>query len=551
MIESQLQGLARYECFRIGNDIISQAKQDNNGCYWLSTSIDKDGNQSKIPQYTLYNGGAGIALFLFELYKLSSEPSYLAYAESALNWSVKASQISDYPVNFSFFSGKGGLIYALVRAEEISSDSNYLETAVSLATFAPQFLNYCGDDIIGGAAGTILSLLYLFNRTKSEMFFHYAELFADRLLKRMFIGKEGIYWERSRENIGGLCGYAHGASGVGHAFLELYSCTNKSQYLWVAEQTFRYEDYLFRENGFWPDLRQGRFREEDEKKHFDAFMAKNNKFFTQGINFDRWCHGAAGIGLARLRAFELTRKAEHKEASKRAVESVVAADKELNKYPNNTYTLCHGRFGSAALLSRWNSITSTSDYSDIINQIARAGLDSYQNLHGYISGYFTDMNESSLMMGSAGIGLFFASLLEGIEPLNVLAPSINFISEINITENVNHDPIKYILAKNFTQTIASSPKLLEENTEIIETLYEYPSEEVVDKFQQKISQKKEYQLLNNFLDYDVQKFHLDNQFSSFVFLRSSWEFILKKASEVLDSLSEIELCLNPNIYNHI
>lgn len=84
-----------------------------------------------------------------------------------------------------------------------------------------------------------------------------------------------------------LCGLSHGASGLGWALLELGAVTGDDRFSNAACEALRYERSWFDDRaGIWPDLRE---------------MAPGEQL--AGAPF--WCHGAGGIGLVRLRAYQL------------------------------------------------------------------------------------------------------------------------------------------------------------------------------------------------------------------------------------------------------
>ena len=545
-MDQGLLGLARNECLRIGNEVVSQYQQDANGCYWNTITIDRDSNRLKAAQPALYSGVAGISLFLLELYRVSSAPSYLAYAEGAIGWAVRKFQTQPWE-QFSLFSGKGGAIFALLRFEAITGKSSYLDAAVSIASTNQNFLSSCGDDIIGGAAGGALALLLLYERTKSERFLHDAQAYANLLMSRMYVGSKGVYWERSKENIGGLCGLAHGCSGIALPFLELFAITREPTYLWIAEQAFRYEDEQMQRLQLrsWPDLRKGRFRPEDFEKHEQAFLRGEKEYFTKPNEFDMWCHGAAGIGFARLRAFEVTGKVEHLESSRRAV-SIIAAQESQ---PNNlwrTYTLCHGRFGNAALLRSWDRVHSTSTYDTLVSSIVRDALDSFTQLKGYLSGYGgmggpNDMTEASLMMGLSGVGLFFASLVTDISALDFLAPFLHNIS-CDETPTLPLNPENLLLAKYFPRTLA-----VIEESELPTRESSRNAEDYIPDFIGRVRSTLVNAEVEMKLELEVQRFRFDTEISSFVFTEVSWEYADKRSQKLLGIQRGTNSGLNPNV----
>jgi lantibiotic modifying enzyme len=79
-----------------------------------------------------------------------------------------------------------------------------------------------------------------------------------------------------------LTGLAQGASGIAYALLTLFEATGETVYQDVARQAIAYERTAFcTQSGNWYDYRAT----EDDGK---------------AICVTRWCHGATGIGLARV-----------------------------------------------------------------------------------------------------------------------------------------------------------------------------------------------------------------------------------------------------------
>ena len=81
-----------------------------------------------------------------------------------------------------------------------------------------------------------------------------------------------------------LAGFSHGAAGIAYALLRLHEATGVAAFLETARRGLDFERALFDpERRNWPDLR------EDDKVGFPV----------------QWCHGAAGIGLARVAALHV------------------------------------------------------------------------------------------------------------------------------------------------------------------------------------------------------------------------------------------------------
>ena len=132
------------------------------------------------------------------------------------------------------------------------------------------------------------------------------------------------------------CGLAHGASSGALALLELWSVCDRPRYRAAAFDAFRYERQWFsRRHGGWPDLRD--VGAEDVGR--EGALAYPTY----------WCYGAGGVGLARLRAWQLTGDrtalAEANAAlfacKERARHMLAAAPSDAADFELNA-SLCHG-----------------------------------------------------------------------------------------------------------------------------------------------------------------------------------------------------------------
>ena len=111
--------------------------------------------------------------------------------------------------------------------------------------------------VIGGAGGAIPALLKIYEITKDRNPMDIAINLGESLIAKANMEPHGWSWGALKSSsVRGLCGYAHGASGIGHAFLELYNLTSSDYYLYAAEQAFLYERQFYNEEKYnWPDFR--------------------------------------------------------------------------------------------------------------------------------------------------------------------------------------------------------------------------------------------------------------------------------------------------------
>lgn len=120
-----------------------------------------------------------------------------------------------------------------------------------------------------------------------------------------------------------LTGFSHGTAGIGWALLELHQASGDERFLQAALDAFAYERTHFNvEQGNWPDFRR-----------------------LPASYMSAWCHGAAGIGLSRVRAWEILRHETLFSEATVALNTVVA---DLPSLGNSS--LCHGTAGNADIL---------------------------------------------------------------------------------------------------------------------------------------------------------------------------------------------------------
>ena len=240
----------------------------------------------------LYGGTAGIALFLAQLHARTNDDRVSRTALGAMRHAMWQSEKAPSAVAGSFYSGLVGIAYAAVRVGILLNEAELVDAGFRLAARGVPASDGSGPlDVIGGNAGAIAPLLWL------------AELRADNSLhdrrsswRPSWQGRrperDGTWcWDPGRASGKGLgprplCGFAHGASGMGLALLEMGVRHRQQEWIEGGLAAFAYEDRLYdddRQN--WPDLREFGSRPAGADAPKSSFMVA-------------WCHGAPGIGLA-------------------------------------------------------------------------------------------------------------------------------------------------------------------------------------------------------------------------------------------------------------
>ena len=402
------------EATRIGDEVLARATPHGEGLAWKTAGPKESGSRLQ-EQTFLYEGACGISWFLLALYRQTGRAQYLDAGRRGLR---RAEARITEGVGPALLTGGMSIPFTQLAFYRVTGHPSYLhqalETARSLAgnPGRPGVAGY-----IGGAAGTLLALLHLHQAAPGASWLLEAiDAYAGKLLDGCHLGRQGLYWDRSAANIRGLCGYSHGAAGIGHAFLEMGHLLGNGAFCWVAEQAFAYEEQ-FRDAGRtnWACLRQGMF---DEAAFARAYGAGDLAFFTEPEYTNAWCYGAAGIGLSRLRAYELLKKDAYLRQARQAAETTRQTDVEA--LSTGSLALCHGSAGNADLFLEAYRVTGEGYYLALACSVATRLL-AHVHTHG---SYGLPDDELSLFAGSAGIGYFYLRLLDPAGTPSVLAPSV-------------------------------------------------------------------------------------------------------------------------------
>ncbi|HLP60396.1 MAG TPA: lanthionine synthetase LanC family protein, partial [Candidatus Deferrimicrobium sp.] len=205
------------------------------------------------------------------------------------------------------------------------------------------------------------------------------------------------------------------------------------------------------------------YTDEDEITHREAYLKNNMEFFTTGGDMNAWCHGAAGIGLSRLRAHELFKDMNsqfHEMVLKEAmvaIEKTIATDIELENL-RTLFILCHGSGGNTELFLQAYETFKDEKYLSLAEKVAQKALDSQKKFSKYLCGYRGDPGneeeeDTSLFMGNAGIGYFYLRVLAPHDVPSILIPKIDAVTSQPYPLSLP-EVGKKLLKKYFSRSIA-------------------------------------------------------------------------------------------------
>ncbi|RNL81729.1 hypothetical protein ED312_18535 [Sinomicrobium pectinilyticum] len=449
---------------QIKTDILSLAKGEEEEIYWETPVYSKDGSQTATElAFNIFNGNSGIALFFLELYNCEGNKEDLETAGKIIRFILRSGeQKQKY---FCFYTGFTGIIYTLVKYYEATGEKDHLTKALHLT------LNCAKDiveqpvkaDLLSGYAGNLFVMTLLYHYSENNTVLDIIRQLIDRFITELRISETGLKWDysRAKSSYDSMTGFSHGASGIAYVLLQVGNYFKSDGLIYLAEQALAYEmQYFHPESGNWLDLRMGPHRLSLEK----AYRWDLEQFIPTMRNVNSWAHGASGIGISRLYAYEITGKSIYLDHCKTVMKSSL---KHLRQNDRPDYTLCSGYTGHIPFLSRYRKHSEAYDLSNLvaITDNAKKQYARYQSYNTYVS---TNREDCGLLSGKAGVGY-------GI--LHLLNPDMDSICMPRLPKSAEHTTLEgysrtymssYIFRKYYPETIRILNTVSGEFTESIE-----------------------------------------------------------------------------------
>jgi lantibiotic biosynthesis protein len=397
----------------LGARICRDALWGDGICNWIGYSMESLGgrwrNVHRAYGGELYSGTSGIALFLARLHAVTGERMFKRTALGAIRHALEHGAGEIAPLaRIGAYSGWTGLADAALQIAALLDADSLRAPARALLAEAAETDTARNFDLLAGCAGAIPLLL---RASMPDA----AVLLGDRLLATAARDDAGWSWgEFGMPGVrqkGNLLGFSHGAGGIGWALLELHHATGEARFRDAAEGAFGYERHWFdAAHGNWPDLR-------DPEASGAAAASDAPAFMTA------WCHGAAGIGLSRLRAWELTGGEETRNEAETAVATTIENLRGGTEMSQTNDSLCHGRGGNCETLIYGAQVLGRPDW---LRRAEEIGLQEIETCAGqrmpWPCGTYGSAEVPGLMLGLAGIGYFYLRLADPAGTPSVLIP---------------------------------------------------------------------------------------------------------------------------------
>ncbi len=353
---------------------------------------------------SLYDGRCGVALFLAAVERVSPGSGFGGMAGSTMGivrrWLKKANKGDISFIGIGGCSGLGSLIYTLIRLGDMIDDPVLYEEAIHAAMLIEQ--EHIDEDkvldIIAGSAGLILCLLACYHANVNNLeILDRAIYCGNHLLKNRVTTSSGLKaWSTMDSTLASapLLGFSHGAAGIAYALLKLYQVTGNNEFYGAAKEAIDYEtgEFLTDKNK-WPDFRKDSRVKNDDEKNSPGFMCA-------------WCHGAAGIGLARIGTLDIIESDIIRQQINVALETTIMQAMQPRDH------LCCGNMGrSEALLTAGIKLSRPEWVREAVKLASQTATRAERNRSFRLSfghGFYSP----GLFQGSSGVGYHLLRLTQ-------------------------------------------------------------------------------------------------------------------------------------------
>ncbi len=395
---SEIETRAREGADSVYRYVERTAERVSDGVRWQTLSYENE------PQYDLsvFNGVAGIAMFLADYYRLTRIERALDLAAGALRWCSQPERLSEGSVEAwrrdGLGRGRAGPGMGWLRLAAVTGDRDHLRQACAVGDGLLRKDPGPVTDWLDGAAGEGLFLLRLAEATGDERFLAGAVRWAEWLAGVARRDEHGCYWpwetgDSEYANWFGLS-FLPGLSGIGYFLLCLYQATRDERWAALgreAAETLQRQARPDHGGLNWPDTLDG-------LEHGEQLRCQ-------------WCNGAPGVGIFFVKAAEVL---EPQGSSGGYLATAAAAGEATYQYGDVRHNAvqCHGLAGNGELLLDLYRLTGQARWRERAHELARQAF-AYrvQTPEGEVwqaddPGYYSP----DFMLGAAGTGHFFLRL---------------------------------------------------------------------------------------------------------------------------------------------
>ena len=305
----------------------------------------------------------------------------------------------DSELRDGLYLGPIGVAYAAARVADLLDHEEVTASArVLLRAWHREGTRSASADVMSGCAGAVAGLVALTEPLQEPWLVDAAAGLGEELIARAEVTSAGRSLAApGRRSMHNLCGFSHGAAGIGHAFAELFGVTGEARFGEAAERAFDHERSWFdSRTGTWPDLRD---------------VARRAGRDAPVPTADSWCNGTSGIALSRLRAADLLGTAALYRDADLALATCGRHVSEPGARPDRLLALSR-RCGHRRR-AHLRGGRSKGQHAGLAAEVGLCGIEFHHGpgAAGFPCGILQG-ETPGLLLGLAGIGMFYLRLLD-------------------------------------------------------------------------------------------------------------------------------------------
>jgi len=439
----------------IKDDLCLHKKETANEAWWPTPYYVNSDEYAFQESYDIFNGNCGVALFFLELYRYDQNEAHIDLIDKMMFRMMKSDAILK-PRFFAFYTGIGGVIYTNLKIYEVTGIQKYLNNAllITLSNKTQLSKQLLKADLLSGYTGNLLVFTLLYHHSQNDEVLQLIHLLLDRLVQEARVSKAGLKWDynQSKKAYDSMTGFSHGASGIAYCLMQLSVYFNAPGLLYLAEEALAYEmQYYHAPAQNWLDLRIGNHNLAKPQAH----LWQLETFVSDMVVVNAWAHGAAGVGLSRNLAFELTQKSKY---SKHCNDALKKCLSDLKNTIRPDFTLVSGYAGMIPFLL---CNTDKKGVSENICEVINGAIQQYQKTSSYSEYLSCGAHDYGLFSGKAGVGYLLLQLLLGNQSNSVAKPVLPKPKNItHLNERFSDLNIKHrIFSTYYSRTIEMLNKM--------------------------------------------------------------------------------------------